>query len=298
MKSVLKTRILPILVCMVLVFAATPLFASAEGNAAVSVSNASGKAGDEVTVNVNLTENPGVIAMNLNVNYDPNQLELVSSSNAGVLNGYCSAAPSGNSGSYTLNWEDALASSNNNGTGTVATLTFRLKEDCDTASVNVSGVGHNYDVEAVSVSGGKGTITNTNPTTTTTTTTTTKPTTTKPTTTKPTTTKPMTTKSSSTRAYTTASYTRSNNPDNTYPFDFDPTTEEESTTDLLNLWESTTEWTMTETTEESTTEAITELEQNNGTTLSKTKIILIALMACFALIGIAVIISMVRKSKQ
>ncbi len=310
-KNTLKLILMTVL-CVVLCVAAMP-FASAEGtsetaasttaatqattvptvgtpaNAAVSVGSASGKAGDTVTVNVDLTQNPGVIAMQLNVGYDEKQLELVNVSNSGVLNGYNSPSTYGG-GSYTLNWEDGLSSTNNNGTGTVATLTFKLKEDCDKAKVTVSGKGHNADVSTVSVSGASGTITNTNPTTTTTT----KPTTTKPSTTKPATTKPATTRSTATRAATPA-LTRSYNEQNTYPMDFDlTTTEEESTTDLLSLWESTTEIPTETMTEESTTELA---EEEEKAPLSKTKLILIVLMACFAIVGIAIIVSMVRKSK-
>lgn len=262
------------------------------GNAAVSVGSASGKAGDTVTVNVDLTQNPGVIAMALDVGYDEKQLELVDVKNSGVLNGYNSPSTYGG-GKYTLNWEDGLSETNNNGTGTVATLTFKLKEDCDKATVTVSGKGHDKDVGKVSVSGGSGTITNTNPTTTTTTT---KPTTTKPTTTKATTAKATTASSGTTRAQTYA-YTRSYNEGNTYPVDFEAVTTEpeESSTDLLDLWESTTEYIWTEpSTEESTTELTVE---NEKTPLSKTKLILIVLMACFAIVGIAIIVSMVRKSK-
>ena len=266
----------------------TQAFLSTPSNAAVSVGSASGKAGDTVTVNVDLTQNPGVIAMQLNVGYDEKQLELVNVSNSGVLNGYNSPSTYGG-GSYTLNWEDGLSETNNNGTGTVATLTFKLKEDCDKASVTVSGKGHDANVNTVSVSGGSGTITNTNPTTTTTTT--------KATTTKPTTTKAATTtkKAAATTRATTTPYTRSYNEQNTYPVDFEiSTTEEESTTDLLALWETSTEMWTEPVTEESTTEFV---EESKGTSLSKTKLILIVLMACFAIVGIAIIISMVRKSK-
>lgn len=293
-----------ILLCGVLLIAALPFTAAAEGSAAVSVGSASGKAGDTVTVDVKLTNNPGVIAMNLGVDFDSNKLELVSVNNTGVLNGYSSPSEYGGS-HYTLNWEDGLATTNNNGTGTVATLTFKLKDDCDTASVRVSGVGHDADVNTVSVSGGSGTITNTNPPTTTTTASSTKESTSAVTsgTSQTTTTKSSTRASATTttrRHTTTAAYTRSYNVQNTYPVDFQApvtepeTTTEESTTDLLNLWESMTEITTTELTTEETT---TELQEQKGEGLSKTKLILIILMACFAIVGVAIIVSMVRKSK-
>ena len=310
--------LISILLCGIMLFAALPFAVSAEdaettsttaatasesttesttassgsgsGSASVSVGSASGKAGDTVTVDVKLNDNPGVIAMNLGVDFDSNQLELVGVNNTGVLNGFSS--PSDYSGNhYTLNWEDGLATTNNNGTGTVATLTFKLKEDCDNASVNVSGVGHNADVNTVSVSGGKGTITNTAPKTTTA-----APTTTTTKAAASTTKAPAATTTK--RAAATSAMTRSYNQQNTYPVDYmltEPeTTAEESTTDLLSLWE-----TMTETTTMLTTmeESTTELEDQPRTPLSKTKLILIILMACFAIVGVAIIVSMVRKSK-
>ena len=87
MKHFMKLAMMTILSLLLLV-CALPFSAAAEGSAAVSVGSASGKAGDTVTVNVDLTQNPGVIAMNLNVNYDEKQLELVGVNNSGVLNGF------------------------------------------------------------------------------------------------------------------------------------------------------------------------------------------------------------------
>ena len=292
MKTNLKKILFAVLLCTVLLCATLPMAVFAEdGGAAVSVGSASGKAGDTVTVSVNLNQNPGVIAMNLSVGYDPDQLELVSVSNAGVLSGYSSPAVYGG-GSYTLNWEDALSTTNNNATGTIATMTFKLKENCDKANISVSGVGHDADVKPVTVSGSSGTITNTNPTTTTTTT---KATTTKATTT--TTKKATTTTKKATttkRATTTSVYTRPYTPENTYPVDFEPTTEE-YTTEILSITETMTEYVPEPITEESTTELIEEDE--NSEKMSKTRLVIIVLFVCFAIIGIGVIISMVRKSK-
>lgn len=294
MKMNWKRTLFSVLLCTFLLCAMLPVSVSAEGGAAVSIGSASGKAGDTVTVSVNLNQNPGVIAMSLNVGYDANQLELVKVNNAGVLNGYSSPDAYGG-GSYTLNWEDGLSTTNNNATGTIATMTFKLKENCDKANISVSGVGHNADVKPVTVSGSSGTITNTNPTTTTTTT---KPTTQKETTTKKvTTTKPTTTKKKTTttkRATTTSSYTRPYIPENTYPVDFELTTEEAST-EILSITESMTEYVPETTTEESTTELVT--DSDSGEKMSKTRLIIIVLFVCFAVIGIGVIISMARKSK-
>lgn len=295
MNNKLKTALLSLFVCLLILFT-MPISAFAEGSssAAVSIGSASGKAGDTVVVSVNLNQNPGLIAMSLDVNFDAKQLELVSVSDSKILNNsYFSNDYSGNS--YRLYWEDGLSTTNNNATGTIATMTFRLKEDCDKATVTVSGTGHNADVQAVSVNGTSGTITNSSPKVTTTAASTTKApsTTAKPSTTKPSTTKPATTTK---KATTTAAFTLSTNPGNTYPVDYEPTTEEATTDSVLELWDITTEeaTTMTEIAE-STTELVEEQEHEK---LPRTKLILIVLIICFAIVGVAVIVSMLKKGRR
>ena len=275
------------IIAALIAFSSLVFSVNAADNAVVSIANASGKAGETVTVSVDLSQNPGIIAMELNVAFDSSKLELVSASDAGKLNGYGSSS-SYEGSSYTLYWEDGIATANNSATGTIATMTFKLKENCDKADVSISGVGYDTDLNTVNVSASGGTITNTEATTAPTTT---KPTTTNPTTTKPTTTKPSTTKKTS----TTKKATTTKN--NIVEFETEEiiSTSEESTTDFLSLFETTTEESTTEAvTEESTTEP----EDEGGSTLSRTKIILIILMACFAIVGVAVIVSMVRKTKR
>lgn len=286
MKNTTTKRFICFIFATVLALSSLVFSVSAADNAVVSIGNASGKAGETVTVSVDLSQNPGVIAMELNVAFDSSKLELVSASDTGKLNGYGSSSTYEGS-AYTLYWEDGIATTNNSATGTIATMTFRLKEDCDKADVSISGTGYDTDLNTVNVSASGGTITNTQATTAPTTT---KPTTTKPTTTKPSTTKPTTTKKASTTKKVTT--TR-----NIVEFETEEiiSTTEESTTDFILLFETTTE---ESTTEAATEESTTEPEEEEKSTLSRTKIILIILMACFAIVGVAVIVSMVRKTKR
>lgn len=280
------TRFITFILAITLAFSSLVFCVSAADNAVVSVASASGKTGETVTVSVDLSQNPGIIAMELNVSFDSSKLELVSASDAGKLNGYGSS-PSYEGGAYTLYWEDGTATANNSATGTIATMTFKLKEGCDKATVSISGNGYDTDLNTISVSASSSTISNTSSTTATTAPSTTKPTTTKPTTTKPTTTKKNTTTTTKKSSTTT-----------NYVVDLEEdilSTTEESTTDLFALFETTTEEPTTETTTEETT---TEPEDEGPSTLSKTKIVLIILMACFAVVGVAVIVSMVRKAKR
>lgn len=269
----------------VLAFSSLIFSVSAAENAVISLANASGKAGETVTISVNLSQNPGLIAMKLDVAFDAAKLELVGVSDTSKLNGGATS-PNYEGGSHTLYWEDGLANANNTETGTIATMTFKLKEDCDKADVSISGVAYDYDLNTINVSASGSTITNTDATTAT------APTTAKPTTTKPTTQKPTTTKNNTT---TTKRVTTTRNTVVEFETESVETTEE-STTDFLALFETTTEESTTEgITEESTTE---EVEEEKGSTISRTRAILIVLFACLVIVGVAIIVSMVRKIKR
>ena len=70
-------------------FLSTPALVSAVGNdePAFIVEEVSGHAGDEVTVNINVNNNPGICAAGVTVSYDGNTLELKSVTNGSVLGG-------------------------------------------------------------------------------------------------------------------------------------------------------------------------------------------------------------------
>jgi flagellar basal body-associated protein FliL len=268
-----------ILLCAALVMTAMVFQVSSAETASVSLSSTKAKAGDTVTVTVNLNSNPGIIAMGLDVGYDTSKLKLESVSDKGLLKGW-SGSGDYSASSYRLFWSDDLARDDNTSTGAVATMTFKVLDDfSDTATISVSSVsGSTFDNElndvSVSASGGK--ITPSETTTAPTTTTTKSPTTTKKSVT--------TTKKSVTTTRTTT--TRFN--DDYYE---DMTYETESDTDYFDF----TDFTFEET--ESETESVTEPE-DEGRGISKTKAVLIILMVCFAIVGVAIIISIVKKSKE
>ncbi len=132
-------RILALICTMVLVLSICILPASAAGSGSLSVTGATGKQGDTVTLSVKLNSNPGLISMKFTVSY-PSDLELTSVQNNGVLGGWTTPAPTISS-PYTIRWADSLATANSTATGTLVTLTFKIK---DTATPGAKTVSINF----------------------------------------------------------------------------------------------------------------------------------------------------------
>ena len=147
-------KIVSIVIAFVLTMVLLAVPVSAAGTGSLSLSNAEGKQGDTVTVNVNLGSNPGLITMKFSMSWGED-LELTSVSNAGLLAGWTTPAPTISS-PYTLRWADSLATANNTATGKIATLTFKIK---DTATVGNKTVTLTFS-ESRDANGGRNTFGN------------------------------------------------------------------------------------------------------------------------------------------
>ena len=113
MKKLLSVLSIFAILCSLLAFPA-----QAAGSGSLSMGSASGNPGDTVTLNVNLSSNPGLVTMTIRVSYDPSVLQLTGVSNPGLLVG---AQLSSNYGSpYTISWVDGATTTNNTKTGTIA----------------------------------------------------------------------------------------------------------------------------------------------------------------------------------
>ena len=107
---------------------------NAAGNPEITVSDASGNIGDEVTVIISFTSNPGIAGFNADITYDKNNLELTDvSGNSGFGGSFM-----GNVSKSKFVWYNA---SNITSTGTFATLKFKIK---DTAKPNTYEIGLSY----------------------------------------------------------------------------------------------------------------------------------------------------------
>ncbi len=137
MKRVIASVLIALLLCMAFAggtaWAASPM---------ITVSEAEGRAGDEVKLSVEISGNPGIIAMQLQIAYDTRVLELkkaIAKDYAGV-----SFGPT-DSESFSLIWEDVLHP-NTTKNGVMAELTFQIKAN---APAGDSTVRVSYDPENV-----------------------------------------------------------------------------------------------------------------------------------------------------
>ena len=101
-----------------------------------SIDDAEVKAGQEFTVAINVSENPGIISAVLDIIYDKDVLELVKAEagdfNKTVTSNGEEIACYNFSEDFTrINWVDALALENNTANGTFAVLTFKVKDGAE-----------------------------------------------------------------------------------------------------------------------------------------------------------------------
>ena len=126
--------------------------------AALRVSSVSAEKGGTVTVNVSLSNNPGIYGIKVKTEYDSSALQLKSMSNGNVFpvsEAICNEAK----GVYVANSSDF---NNVTGNGTLFTLEFKVLDGADAASCNVSvklEKAQNVDGGKIDVSGGSGKVT-------------------------------------------------------------------------------------------------------------------------------------------
>lgn len=126
--------------------------------AALSVSSVSAEKGGTVTVNVSLSNNPGIYGIKVKAEYDSSALQLKSMSNGNVFpasEAICNEAK----GVYVANSSDF---NNVTGNGTLFTLEFKVLDGADAASCKVSvklEKAQNVDGGKIDVSGGSGKVT-------------------------------------------------------------------------------------------------------------------------------------------
>lgn len=114
----------------------------------VKVDTVSAKTGDTVKVNVTVTNNPGVTAVKLVVNFDEDVLTLVGAEDTGLFKeGIFSDDYSSD---YELTWFDALSTTDNTATGVIATLSFKVNKTAKagTSAVSVKVIGANDILDA------------------------------------------------------------------------------------------------------------------------------------------------------
>lgn len=135
---------------------------------AIKLSNVKSKPGDEITVDVIVENNPGIVATSINISYDNSKLQLISVTDNGLLgNNTFIAGNDINAVPYTFFWEDALSRENYTANGAIATLKFKILDDAEIGSTVISitcsdGSTFNSDLDDVAFTLVDGTVDITN----------------------------------------------------------------------------------------------------------------------------------------
>lgn len=127
-------KIITFLTSIILICTVCFIPSSAAGSGSLAMSSASGKQGDSVTLNINLTANPGLATMSLQVEYDTGALTLTGVSDSKLLSG--TDLSSVYNSPYKITWIDS-SKSDNKKTGTIASITFKIKDNAKVGNTSV-----------------------------------------------------------------------------------------------------------------------------------------------------------------
>lgn len=112
---------------------ATTVSAATTDEIAIEATSVDAMPGDTVKIDINITSNPGIVAMRLFVEYDESLLTLVGAEDKGVLGTSQFTEEYGSP--FALVWSNGTATSNYTVTGTIATLTFKVADNFEKNTV-------------------------------------------------------------------------------------------------------------------------------------------------------------------
>ena len=113
----------------------------------ISVSSVEKHSGETVDVTVYVSNNPGIVSMLLNVNFDAEDLELTKVTDGGILGD--SVHSNKYKSPYTLSWSNDLSTSNITANGLAVTLTFKISDRISEEKnipITVTYNNDNYDI--------------------------------------------------------------------------------------------------------------------------------------------------------
>ena len=132
-------KLTSLILSVILVCSCMPVAFALDAQPTVTVQSASAAPGGQVSVQVVLSNNPGLVTMLLRVGYDSSVLTLQSVTDGGLFgegNAYFGNDTTANP--YVLMWEDGLATENHTADGTLATLTFSVAENARSGDTEIS----------------------------------------------------------------------------------------------------------------------------------------------------------------
>ncbi|MBR5872050.1 MAG: hypothetical protein IKZ06_00185, partial [Oscillospiraceae bacterium] len=166
MKNIFKKLVsLLMAICMIWTIAPVNVLAATELTIAAGSISANLVAGETVTIDINLTSNPGIVGGVVKVEWDKTAFELVgvSETDATIKGAYLGqkAFPV-TSGSYALSWDGDLETEDNISTGLLGKLTFKILDGAKAQDyeVKVTKIDFtNFDLDSVEGKGVSGKIT-------------------------------------------------------------------------------------------------------------------------------------------
>lgn len=137
-------KIISAILMMVLTMFTIPhiVFASGETVPSFSLSTVEGGSGDTVCVNLDVTNNPGITALQIQIGYSVEDVELVSVEDKKLFGDAISFGKQ-DANPFTISWFSS-ASQNMYNNGTLAVLKFRIRNNAESSNLNLS-----YDQENV-----------------------------------------------------------------------------------------------------------------------------------------------------
>lgn len=116
-----------------------------EGGISLSLDRVEGKVGEEVSLTLTAQDNPGIVSIQLQLDYDETKLRLVSVSDGGILGDEIHhqenlVRP------YTLSWENYTAEQNFTEDGVLCTLRFRIVDGEEGEEIPVTLSAGEYGV--------------------------------------------------------------------------------------------------------------------------------------------------------
>lgn len=134
----MKKSVSLLLAMLICLSALLPIRVVASSDPTVVVGTSSGYAGDTVSVEISLQNNPGVVALQLQVTYDNTKLQLAQAEDCGVLGEDTASFGNLRRVPFSITWDDSASSSNHTGNGTIAVLTFLILETAEPGNTSIS----------------------------------------------------------------------------------------------------------------------------------------------------------------
>ena len=151
MKSTRTTIAVIILAALLTCFSFIFPVAATDNPSTLTVQSVTAQAGKAVDVQIVMNNNPGIIGMTLDVDYNSSAMTLVQVIDGGIL-GMSTHKPELTS-PYTLSWSNDTAAENLKGSGVIATLRFAVSTDAAVGEypITLSYDYDNYDIYNVAI---------------------------------------------------------------------------------------------------------------------------------------------------